>query len=52
MPDPCCTKSDFTGEVIGNACPDCGHTNVLHPGRHNPALNECLVCVLIETKEH
>jgi hypothetical protein len=29
-------------------CSQCGHTNLLHPGAHNPDLNECLICLLKE----
>lgn len=41
-----CTKSDWEGEVVGAACPDCGHTNAVHPGVHNPVLDACVLCRL------
>lgn len=44
-----CQKSDFAGQIVATPCPDCGHTNVLHPGVHNPKLDECLVCRLEAT---
>lgn len=43
-----CTRSGFAGERIGAACGKCGHTNVVHPGTHNPQLTVCLVCVLLD----
>lgn len=46
-----CAKQDFNYQPIGEACPDCGHTNVLHPGPHNPSLDECLVCRLVTLRE-
>lgn len=41
-----CRRSSFVGEMIGAACPDCGHTNLVHSGKHNPALNACALCEL------
>lgn len=41
-----CRRPANAGDIIGNACPSCGHTNVLHPGSINPAVIECLVCLM------
>lgn len=41
-----CGRRSRPGDVIGAACPDCGHTNLLHPGPSNPALSACIVCEL------
>ena len=45
MTEPC-TRQTIVGDVIGSACPDCGHTNVVHPGAHNPAIESCVLCRL------
>lgn len=45
-PGPC-TRRNAAGEAIGEACPECGHTNVVHPGRANPALDACVLCVML-----
>jgi hypothetical protein len=41
-----CTRRTEVGDRIGSPCPTCGHTNVLHPGPHNPALTMCVICEL------
>lgn len=41
-----CTTPATAGERIGKPCDDCGHTNLVHPGTHNPALDACLLCQL------
>jgi hypothetical protein len=41
-----CTRETPVGSIIGEPCPVCGHTNIVHPGRNNPALDGCLLCVL------
>lgn len=45
MPEPCARRVR-AGEVIGAACPDCGHTNSVHPGTQNPAVESCVLCRL------
>lgn len=45
MSEPC-TKPMLPGQMFGEPCEDCGHTNLVHPGRHNPALTECVLCRL------
>lgn len=44
-----CTRGGWGATVPGQACDDCGHTNLVHPGDHNPALRECLLCQLAAT---
>lgn len=39
-----CVRRTPDGEAIGEPCPDCGHTNLLHPGPTNPGLGACLAC--------
>lgn len=34
--------------IVYSACPDCGHTMLLHPGFHNTSTKHCLVCELVE----
>lgn len=46
-----CTKPTFAGETPGEACQECGHTNLVHPGPHNSAVNACVVCELVAMKE-
>lgn len=41
-----CTKAAMVGDRVGEACKECGHTNLVHHGPHNPALIECVLCVL------
>ena len=41
-----CTTAPTPGDIIGEPCEDCGHTNVVHPGRHNPSLDACALCRL------
>jgi ribosomal protein S27E len=36
-----CRLTDFSGDILGAACPQCGHSNVVH--YHAP---ECVVCAL------
>lgn len=33
----------------GYPCTNCGHTDLVHPGSHNPAIAECLLCALEDT---
>lgn len=41
-----CTWSASPSEMIGLACPNCGHTNLVHGSPQNK-LNECALCRLI-----
>jgi predicted RNA-binding Zn-ribbon protein involved in translation (DUF1610 family) len=41
-----CRRVVRAGTIVATACPDCGHANILHPSSMNPALDECLVCVM------
>lgn len=43
-----CDYSAWSGELVGTACPECGHTSLVHPGSHNPSLAECVLCWLID----
>lgn len=48
-PSDLCTGRAAQGMRIGTlplGCLRCGHTMLLHPGAHNPALEHCLVCEL------
>lgn len=47
-----CTYRNFYGRRMTDVCPYCGHVSVLHPGTHNPALTECLVCGVLEATEN
>jgi predicted RNA-binding Zn-ribbon protein involved in translation (DUF1610 family) len=43
---PCGTV--FTNDfLIGHPCPDCGHTNIAHPGSMNPRLRSCVICEML-----
>lgn len=42
-----CRRPVAAGDLIGTPCPDCGHTNLIHPGTHNPALECCVICELV-----
>jgi hypothetical protein len=41
-----CTNRDFENTLIGEPCPQCGHMNIVHGHRGNPAVAACLLCVL------
>lgn len=41
-----CTRTFNAGQVLGRACPDCRHTNLVHPGGHNPDIRQCVLCIL------
>jgi hypothetical protein len=43
---PICRSGIPAGSMIGVPCPNCGHTDLAHPGGHNPAIGECLLCRL------
>lgn len=43
-----CTNRTSAGDWIGAVCEHCGHTNVVHPGPHNPTLIACVICELVE----
>lgn len=34
-------------QAPGQACVSCGHTNLVHPGDQNPAIDECQLCKLV-----
>lgn len=42
-----CTTPTPAGEVLGKPCPDCGHTNLAHPGASNPSLSVCVICEML-----
>ena len=42
-----CNRHSAGGEIIGTACEDCGHTNVVHPNLGNPSLKACAICEII-----
>lgn len=43
--EPCKIRTDqFDGTAI--CCEACGHTALLHPGRHNTRLASCALCLL------
>lgn len=41
-----CTRPSHGGEKFGEACPECAHTNLVHPNPGNPGLSECQICVM------
>lgn len=41
-----CTWSASPGDIIGRACSNCGHTNLVHGNIQNQ-LDECALCRLI-----
>lgn len=44
-----CVRSSDRVERMGAPCPECQHTNLVHPNLGNPALTECAVCRLLAT---
>lgn len=46
-----CTRRSKGSERIGAPCPDCGHTNIAHPGVGNPSLTECAICSMLAATE-
>lgn len=48
-----CTRWVGERDVIGAACPVCGHSDFVHPGRANPGagLESCVVCELLELRD-
>lgn len=44
-----CRAGVWPGQMIGVPCANCGHTDLVHPGGHNPAVAECLLCALEDT---
>lgn len=44
-----CRSGISAGMMIGIPCPNCGHTDLVHPGGHNPAISSCLLCLLEDT---
>jgi hypothetical protein len=49
-PGKVCTRFTQPFEIIGSACPLCGHTNLVHPmtSRNRTLDGECLLCRLEE----
>jgi hypothetical protein len=45
-----CTQRTSAGDPIGQPCWRCQHTNVVHPGPHNPTLSACVICELIASR--
>lgn len=46
--DGVCTRPALSTDVIGAACPTCGHTNYVHPNSFaNPTVTECPICRMI-----
>lgn len=45
---PTAPTSDARPTWLGEACPDCGHTSLVHPGEANPSLDVCVVCQLLD----
>lgn len=46
-----CHASTSTADVIGAPCRECGHTNLAHPGNHNPTLDACAICLVLAAAE-
>lgn len=46
-PEGACTRGTAGHDMIGAACPVCGHTNLVHPGLSNPSLSSCAVCQIL-----
>jgi len=44
--NPSCTRHGQAGDDIGNACLDCGHSLLVHPGGMNSAVTSCVLCRL------
>lgn len=44
---PACVRRYMLGAVTGAPCRDCGHTNLVHGGGHNPDLTACVICQLV-----
>ena len=42
-----CTRRNSGTDIIGAPCPQCGHTNMLHPGTANPSLEACALCTVL-----
>jgi hypothetical protein len=42
-----CTIGTSSDEPIGIPCTSCGHTNLVHPGSHNPGLTACALCTML-----
>lgn len=39
-------KIRYDEERSEAVCPVCGHTALMHPGRHNTRLGSCALCLL------
>lgn len=43
-----CRRRTLAADLVGRPCPDCGHTDYLHPGNYNnPHLDACVICALL-----
>lgn len=45
--DPICRRQVLGSDPMGQCCPECRHTDFVHPGRPNPSLDSCAVCMII-----
>jgi hypothetical protein len=43
-----CTREATLVAWAGEACTDCGHTSLAHPGPANPELVACVICRLLD----
>ena len=43
-----CTREAALVAWAGEACTDCGHTSLAHPGPANPELVACVICRLLD----
>jgi len=43
-----CTREAGLVAWAGEACADCGHTSLAHPGPANPEIVACVVCRLLD----
>jgi hypothetical protein len=46
-PEVCTQRLAGGPGVIGEPCPGCGHTNLVHPGSKNPSLDACALCKIL-----
>jgi hypothetical protein len=55
MDEPCTKYGPGNAEPLHRlfeACPDCGHNIVAHPGPLNPGLQSCALCMLVQAAAH
>ena len=43
-----CTYRTQPTDLIIGPCEYCGHTNLVHPGKSNPSLDECAICTVLD----